>query len=48
MEQQNPNWDAALMAAGMAAVYNADDWHSIVDNAVPANDSLIPYFVIPG
>ena len=47
MEMTNTNWEAAVLAAGLAAVYNADDWSAIVDNAAPANDPQIPFFSIP-
>ena len=40
MEQMTQNWEAAVMAAGMAAVYNADDWDAIVDNP---GTTLHPY-----
>jgi hypothetical protein len=48
MEQQIPSWlNDAVLAAGMAAVYNADDWSTSGDNP-PAPDTQIPYFFIPG
>lgn len=34
--EQLPNWlSAAINAAGMATVYNADDWDGLVDNPAP-------------
>lgn len=45
--EQTPNWNDVVLAAGMAAVYNADDWSSSVDNASEA-DSHIPFFALPG
>ena len=37
--EQLPNWLAAAVdAAGMATVYNADDWASAGDNPAPPLD----------
>ena len=38
MEQPIPSWlTAAVNAAGMATVYNADDWSRMVDEQIKRN-----------
>ena len=38
MEQPIPSWlSAAVNAAGMATVYNADDWSRMVDEQIKRN-----------
>ena len=40
--EQTQDWNNVVLAAGMAAVYNADDWQSSVDNP-----PVLEFFVVP-
>ena len=37
--EQISSWEAAILAAGITTVYNADDWHRIAERGAQAEDA---------